>query len=200
MTKQEFLTALRARLSALPIADMEERLDFYTESIDDRIEDGLAEEDAVQAVGTVDDVAAQILAEIPLSKIVKEKARPKRRLKTWETILLWIGCPIWLSLAVSALAVLFSLYVALWSVVLSLWATFGALGGSALGSLLGGIGLAIGGHSFTGLTLLSAGLVCAGLAILLFFGCKAATKGTANLTQKIVLSIKLAFIGKETKK
>lgn len=200
MTKQEFLAALRERFSALPISDAEERLEFYRESIDDRTEDGLTEEDAVSAVGTVDDIVAQILAEIPLTRLIKEKVRPKRKLSTLAITLIAIGSPIWLSLALAALAVIFSLYVSLWSVVVSLWATFGAFVGSALGCLAGGFGFAVGGYTFPGLTLLSAGLVCAGLSILLFFGCKAATKGTAILAKKIVLGIKFAFVGKENTK
>jgi hypothetical protein len=41
MNKQEFLTALKKALSPLSKADLEERLSFYSEMIDDRIEEGL---------------------------------------------------------------------------------------------------------------------------------------------------------------
>ena len=47
MRKQEFLTELRKGLSGLPQDDIEERLSFYSEMIDDQIEEGLAEEEAV---------------------------------------------------------------------------------------------------------------------------------------------------------
>ena len=60
MTKQEFLSRLREGLSGLPEDDIAERLTFYGEMIDDRIEDGLSEEEAVAEVGSVDDIAAQI--------------------------------------------------------------------------------------------------------------------------------------------
>ena len=46
MSKQEFLDQLRARLSGLPRQDVIERLNFYSEMIDDRMEEGLSEEDA----------------------------------------------------------------------------------------------------------------------------------------------------------
>ena len=200
MKKQEFLAALRARLSDLPIADAEERLLFYSESIDDRMEDGLAEEEAVTAIGSADEIVEQILAEIPLARLVKEKVRPRRRLQGWEILLLAIGAPIWLSLAVSALAVILSLYAALWAVVISLWAVFASLAACAFGGLAVGIGLAVGGYTFTGLTLLSAGLVCTGLSILCFLACGGATKGTAILAKKLVLGMKFAFIRKENKK
>ena len=66
MNKQEFLEQLRSRLSGVPAGDVDERLDFYSEMIDDSIEEGLSEEEAVSQVGTVNDVARQIIGEIPL--------------------------------------------------------------------------------------------------------------------------------------
>ena len=200
MKKTEYIEALRAQLSALPVPDLEERLDFYAESINDRMEDGLTEEQAVAALGSPDDIVAQTLADIPLARLVKEKVRPKRRLSALAIALIVVGSPVWLSLAIAVLAVTLSLFVALWSVVVSLWATFAALVGVALGGLVGGIGFAVGGQLLPGLALLAAGLVCAGLAIFLFFGCKAATRGTAILAQRIVLGVKFAFVGKENKK
>ena len=100
MDKQEFLSKLRAKLFGLPQKELEERLSFYSEMIDDRIEEGLSEETAVKELGTVDVVAGQIIAEIPLSKLVKERIKPKRALNVWEIVLLAIGSPIWLSLMI----------------------------------------------------------------------------------------------------
>ena len=76
MRKQEFLTALQTRLSGLPQEDVEERVSFYGEMIDDRVEEGLSEEDAVTAIGPIDAIAEQTLSEIPLTKLVREKVRP----------------------------------------------------------------------------------------------------------------------------
>ncbi len=41
MTKQEFIAELRKGLSGLPKKELEERLTFYSEMIDDRMEEGL---------------------------------------------------------------------------------------------------------------------------------------------------------------
>jgi uncharacterized membrane protein len=49
MGKQEFLTRLGKALSGLPREDIEERLNFYSEMIEDRMEEGLSEEEAVAA-------------------------------------------------------------------------------------------------------------------------------------------------------
>ena len=51
MNKQEFIVALCDRLVGLPEQEVEDRIGFYCEMIDDRIEDGLSEEDAVAAIG-----------------------------------------------------------------------------------------------------------------------------------------------------
>ena len=67
MDKALFLDELRRRLSGLPQSDLDERLLFYSEMIDDRMEDGLTEEEAVAGIGSVDEIVEQIMAEIPLS-------------------------------------------------------------------------------------------------------------------------------------
>ena len=197
MRKQEFLEALRKRLSRLPGQDVEERLDFYSEMIDDRMEEGRDEAEAVAEIGSVDEVAKQILSEIPLSRIAKERFKPQKRLQTWEIVLLAVGSPIWISLAASALVVILSLCAALWSVVISLWAVFASLAGCALGGLIAGIVFAAGGNGTVGLAMMGAALVCAGLSVLAFFGCKEATRGTALLAKQIALGIKKCFVGKE---
>ena len=75
MTKVEFLAELRAALAGLPEADIEKSLDFYSEMIDDRVEDGLPEEEAVAALGSIEDIKTQILKDIPITKIIKEKVK-----------------------------------------------------------------------------------------------------------------------------
>ena len=65
MDKQEFLSKLRAKLFGLPQKELEERLSFYSEMIDDRIEEGLSEEDAVKELGTVYEGEWQVSAEDP---------------------------------------------------------------------------------------------------------------------------------------
>ena len=209
MTKNEFLGALRLRLSGLSESDIEEHISFYSEMIEDRIEDGASEEDAVCGIGSVEDIAAQIIADVPLTKIAKERIKPKRRLRAWEIVLLAVGSPIWLSLGIAAFAVILALYIVLWSLIISLWAVFVSLLACALGLTVAGIEM-IGGpyvfagvimaaesHVFTGIALIGVALVCAGLGIFLFFGCNAATKGAVMLTKIIALGIKKAFVGKE---
>lgn len=80
MNKKEFLANLRNALSGLPQDEIEERLTFYAEMLDDRMEEGLSEEEAVLAAGPIDDIVKQVVAEVPLTKIAKERIRPKHQL------------------------------------------------------------------------------------------------------------------------
>ena len=197
MNKKEFLACLRERLSGLPQADIEERLAFYDEMIDDRMEDGLSEEEAVAELGPIDEIVAQIVAETPLTRIVRERMKPARRIRAWEIILLVLGFPLWFPLLIAAFAVLLSIYIVIWAVIISLWAVDLSFAVACLGCVAGGVLLLIGTGVSPGLVVLSAGLVLAGLAVLLFFVCKAAGKGALILAKKIALGIKSLFLRKE---
>ena len=197
MNKQEFIGNLRVNLSGLPKSDVEERLNFYSEIIDDRVEEGLSEEEAVLELGNADEVASQIIEEIPFAKIARERIKTRRRLRVWEITLLAVGSPIWISLIISAIAVVVSLYASLWAAVISLWAVFVSFIASALGCVAGGIGLAVLGEGIVGLACIGAGLITAGLAVFSFYGCKSATGGVCVLAKKIILGIKKYFVKKE---
>ena len=194
MSKQEFLALLRKGLSGLPQDDIEERLAFYSEMIEDQMEDGLSEEDAVLAVGSIDEIVTQVVADIPLTKIAKERIKTKRRLSVGEIILLALGSPIWLSLGIAAFAVIFSVYVSLWSVIIALWAVFVSFVGCFIGGLMAGTVVACTGNVLPGIAVLAAGLLCAGLSIFAFYGCSAVTRGFSLLTRKTAVWIKNCFV------
>ncbi|MBQ6372365.1 MAG: DUF1700 domain-containing protein [Oscillospiraceae bacterium] len=198
MNKEQFLNELRSRLNGLPKADLEERLFFYGEMIDDRVEDGLSEEEAVAGIGTVDEIVDQILEEVPLSALVKEKVRQSRGLKIWEIVLIVLGFPLWLPLLISAFAIGLSLYIVLWSIMISIWAIDLSLAASAVGGILAAVWYLVQGNPAAAGFSFGAGVICAGLAVLLFYGCVELTKALIHLTKKMVLVIKNMFIGKET--
>ena len=197
MTKLQFFLSLNQKLSGLPQDEVEERLNFYAEMIEDRMEEGIPEEEAVAAVGEVDQIATQITADIPLMKIVKEKVKPKRKRNAWEVTLLAVGSPVWVPLLFAAVAVVFSLYVSLWAIVVSLWATFASVAVCAVVCVMIGLIFAISSDVYVGLMAVAAGFVCGGLAIFLIYGCKAATKGTALLAKMMALAVKKSITKKE---
>ncbi|MBQ2632952.1 MAG: DUF1700 domain-containing protein [Oscillospiraceae bacterium] len=193
MDKETFLARLREGLSGLPRSDAAECLAFYGELIDDRMEDGLSEAEAVAGIGPVEEIVAQTVAEIPISRLVKEKVAAKRKRKAWEIVSLALGAPV----LMAAAAVALSVYAALWAVAVSLWAADAALLGVALAAVVLGPVQFAQGRASSGLALLGAGLALAGLAILLFFGCKAAARGMLVLTQKTARWVKTLFLRKE---
>ena len=197
MNKQEFLAQLRKGLSGIPKDDVDERLTFYSEMIDDRMEDGISEETAVCEIGDAGELVSQIIADIPLGRLVKQRITPKKKMKAWEIVLLVLGSPIWLSLLISAFAIILSLYVVLWSVIIVLWAVFASLAACGLAGIAAGVYFAAGGKALTGIAVAGGGIVCAGLSVFMFFGCKAATKGILNLTKKLAIRIKNCVIKKE---
>lgn len=197
MTKLDFILALQEKLSALPKDETKERLHFYSESIEDRMEEGLTEEEAVAQMGSVEEIAQQIMGDQPLPLPAKKRCFSEKRLSPWEITLLALGSPIWLSLAAAAAATIFSVYVSLWAVTVSLWAVFASLTVCVPGCLFSGILCIATGYPLPGLALLGCVLICAGLAIFAFFGCKAATKGTWLVTKKCTLWIKKRFTKKE---
>ena len=198
MNKERFLNELWSRLSGLPQTELEERLSFYAEMIDDRVEDGLTEEEAVAGIGSVDEIVEQILDEVPLSALVKEKVRQRRAMKLWEIILLVLGFPVWLPLLIAAFAIVLSLYISLWAIVISIWAVDLSLAACAVGGVLSAVWYLFQGNPGSAFFMLGAGLLCAGLAVLLFYGCVELTKGMIWLTKKMILGIKAMFVGKET--
>ena len=192
MNKHEFLQKLETLLAGLSPKEKEERITVYREMIEDRMEDGLSEEEAVLAVGSADDIAMQFQGELPSAPNT-----PKRRLKGWETTLLILGSPIWLALLICVAAVVFSAFVSLWAGIISLWAGFAATVSCVFALLIVGVIFLFGEHWLTGIAMIGGGLVCAGLGIFLFFGCKILTKGMILLTKKTVGWVKQCFTRKE---
>ena len=172
MNKQEFFDCLQQGLSALPQEEIEERLSFYNEMINDRMEEGLTEEQAVAAVGTVESVIAQTVVEVPVSVLQENNAGKKSQDKLFWVLLI-IGAPLWLSLGVTVFAVAVSLYTA---ILLSAWAVFISVSVSGVACALQGAVLLFGQHWLTGIAVLGTAAFCFGGSVFLFVGCKWVTK------------------------
>ena len=197
MNKKEFLAALRAGLSGLPTEDIQRTLDFYSEMIDDYMEDGMSEAEAVSSVGSVRDIVAQILAETPLPKLVRAKVKPKRPLKAWEIVLLVLGSPVWVPLLLAGVLVLLSCYAVLWSVIVSLYAVDLSLVLCAVASIVGSFLYLPSGSVLPRVFLIGVGLMSAGLSVLLFFAFTKVTVWIVRLSKKALLALKFHVVRKE---
>lgn len=197
MKKNEFLSELRERLAGLSEMDLNRSLDYYAEMIDDRMEDGRSEDEAVAEVGTPAVIAEEILKEMPLAKLVKARVKPKRKMAVWEVVLLVLGSPLWLALLITLFVAVLSLYIVLWSVVISLWAVELALAATVLAGVVALPISLIQGNVWAGIALLGAGIFAAGLSMFGFYGCLYVTKGACLLGKKLFLFVKSCFIRKE---
>lgn len=197
MNKAEFLNELRTKLNGLPQNDIEERVSFYTEMIDDRVEDGMSEEEAIEQIGPVDKVVETIVSEIPLSKIVKAKVKPQKKMPVWAIVLLVLGFPLWFPILISLVSVIFSVYLTLWIIVITLYAVDLSLAVASIASIASAFVAFIGGEPLVGLASIGSFMVCGALSVLMFFGCGYVVKGVVFVTRKMLLGIKSWFIGKE---
>lgn len=197
MTKNEFTSQLREKLSRLDERDVEDRLNFYGEMIDDLMEEGLCEADAVAQIASriESELASEFCTEPqhPAQEERAEKETPRgikqrRALKGWEIALIALTSPIWASilfaaatavlvLAISAVVLVFALYAVLFSLVICAWAFFASLAVCATVFLVLSPVLAAVGKGLAGIALIGMALICAGLAIFLFFGARAVSKG-----------------------
>lgn len=199
MNKHDFLAKLRKKLTDLPQDEVLERLNFFSEMIEDRIEEGLSEKEAVVSVGRVHEIAAQILSETSGESVLKNKDE-KNRVKLLEIFLLILGSPLWLSLVLAAFAIVLSLYAVLWSLVVFIWAVFVSLAASSLGFALVGFKFIFSGFGLSGAALIGSGLILVGLSIFCYFASLYASKAVILLTKKIFLWISKFFVKKEVAK
>lgn len=198
MTKHEFLEKLRSRLTQLPGDEVEKQLAYYAELIDDMMEDGILEERAVEKLGDVEKIAQTVLQETPLHKLVKSRVKPGGGWTALSIVLLVLGAPVWMPIAVALFAVLLAVYLVIWSVVVVLFAV-------VLAVALSGLALIVAIFLFPAMLPLKlfafgAGIALAGLSILAFFGALAVVKGLLRLTVAIARGIKSLFIRKENAK
>lgn len=193
MKKMEFIAKLRSNLIGLPYEDARERINFYSEMIADRMEDGLTEEDAVAVVGSVDKIAAEIKNEFLSGKNVISSTKKKKHNKIWTGVLIALGSPLWLSLLIAALAVTLSLYAVLWSVIAALWSAVLALAVAGVAAIPGALIFAIKGTPLAALGFLGMGAFGAGLAVFAFYGVRFATKWAAFISKHTFLCIKNKF-------
>lgn len=200
MTGHEFLSQLESRLSDLPKTQTESFLAFYRESIADRVEEGLTEEEAVAQLGDLDTIEREIRLEMPLGTLVKSKVQAES-VKVKESpvwiILAILGAPIWLALGAGVLAAAVCVYAAIWAAAVSIVLAVAALVLAVLGLLVGGVFLLFSPVPAAGLLILGAALICAGLAFLVTPGVIWLVKKLAQLSVRFVKWLKGRFVSKK---
>lgn len=194
MNRAEFLRALGERLKTLPQGEIEKSVGYYNEIIDDKIEDGITEEEAVAGLDSVDVIAEKIMYDTPLPVLIK--ARKKSSWSALEIVLLVLGFPVWFPVLIALLAVVFAFYAVVWSVFISLYAVVLAFAVSGLASAVFSP-VIFASNVPAGLFLLGCGFILASLAIFTFRPVTLAAKEVVGLTAVVLKKIKSLFIKKE---
>lgn len=193
MNKQQFLDAVRTRLAGLPKNDIDRFLDYCREMIDDRMEDGLSEEEAVAAMGTPEYVASQFLMDTASPKSA-QPLKQRRDLKTWQVVLIVLGSPVWVP-------VLFGVAVAVVSIVIGAAAALFGLYCAAVSLTVTGAGLLLFGGTIVAmpdlLFVLAAGCLLIAIGLLMVLGCNCIVGWIIRLAKWLFRTIRSRFTRKE---
>lgn len=197
MNKREFINILTGKIISLPQEEINKSIEYYSEIIDDKIEDGMEDEAAVDSLGSIDEIAKNIMCDMPITTLMKAKVNESKKKVSNNGIwilLLILGFPIWFPLLISLSAVLFSIYVVIWSVIITLFSVVlsFALAGIA-GMIAGSIYISTVSVSY-GLCIIGMSLVCSGLTVLLIKPTIWLAKKLVKLTSHFIKKIKLMFI------
>ena len=180
MTKIEYLAKLKRALRSVKSEERNKSLAYFSEVIDDRMEDGIPEEAAVNELESIEAAASRIIAEAQ----EQGQLRPKR--SVWELILIVLGFPLWFPLLLTVAIVVFVMYALVWILIGVLFVSCASL---SIGGTASIFALFFSGSFTAAFTCLGVGLICVGLSIALFvpsiFIAKAYAKATPIMWNKL---------------
>ena len=199
MTKADFLQLLERALSQLSEEERRANLEYYSELLDDMLEEGMTEAEATAKLGSPAAIAESILQEMPLSKLVSTRMKPKSGWTPLAIILAVVGSPVWVPLLLAGVAVVAALFVSIWAlavvaVVVVLALALAVIAAPVLAVRTAVLTLPL------GLLLLGGGLVLLGLCVLGGLMAVELCKLLAQLTVLLARKIKGLFIRKEEKR
>ena len=211
MTKEQFLRELQNRLSFLPSTEVAPFISYYREMIEDRMEEGMSEADAVAGLGDIGRIVEVIQYEMPVTSLVvssvrektsEAKAKAESRWPAWGKglviALLIIGSPIWVSLLVAGLGLLIGLLAAKLAIIVAVAAVVLAMAvGSVAALVIGCVNLFS--QPAAGIALIGAGLLGVGLTILAYLLAVIIIKGIIQLIKLLFHWLKGLFVKKEAR-
>lgn len=196
MTKADFLRLLERALSQLSEEERQKNLEYYSELLDDMMEEGMTEAEATAKLGSPNQIAQSILQEMPLGKLVSTRMKPRSGWTPLAIVLAVVGSPVWVPLLLAGVAVVLVLFVSIWALGFAAVAVVIALAVAVVAAPIIAIRAAV----LTlpvGLMLLGAGLVLLGLCVLGGLMAVELCKLLWQLTVWLAHKIKGLFIRKE---
>lgn len=192
MNKEEFLQQFQKNLIHVSAAEKEDALRYYTEYFEEAGEEN--EQNVIEELGNPVMLARKISAESAIKEMdlaesaVKEENTMEPDLEKHSKgmknlgviILLLCSFPVWLPLSIVAAVLVFVVILVVFILVFCVVIAGAALiAAGTVGAVVGFFALF--GHFINGITVLGAGMVMAGIGIMIFIGGRYLVRGTAGL-------------------
>jgi uncharacterized membrane protein len=190
MNKAEFLNELSLCLQSMNESEKNKFIIYYDEMLSDYVENGMTEEEAVNKIGIPKKIAEEILGDYGSVKI----NLPFTGSRGLNFILTIIGFPLWGSVLLAFILMVFSVYVIIWCVPFVAGA--GSIGFFTT-SIIGIVGspFVMARSASTGVIQLGTGIASIGISLLLGFAAVDLSKKLIIVTKK--LNTKLAALFKK---
>lgn len=196
MNKSEFLYALRRGLAQLPEQEIEKQLAYYSELIDDMVEDGMNEYEATERLGDIDGIVRGVLEDTPLPLLVRTKVKPSGGWSTMNILLLVLGFPIWFPLLITFFALFITFYAVIWVLIICAFIVVLALGITAVALIISFI-ICLTRSVVSAIMVLGSAIAIAGITVLAYLLAVWMTKALIKGTGSLARGIKSLFIKKE---
>lgn len=197
MSKHDFLVILRDRLTGLPEKDIQDSVDYYSSTIDDLIETGKSEEEAIQSLGTMDEVVRAIKSDRPLKEVVKASVQKNHWTtgnKALNILLLVLGFPLWFPLLLAAACLVLVAYLLVWLVPLITWIVAFSCGAGGLWSLVEAVASGVAYGPLQGFASAGLGLMALGLGLFAGIGAFYLSKYFVVVSAKLGKGFKGLFV------
>ena len=164
MSKADFLRLLERALMQLSEEERQKNLEYYSELLDDMMEEGMTEAEATAKLGSPNQIAQSILQEMPLGKLVSTRMKPRSGWTPLAIVLAVVGSPVWVPL-LATVAIVLAVFVSIWALGFAAVAVVIALAVAVVAAPIFAVRAAVMTLPL-GLMLLGAGLVLLGLCVL----------------------------------
>lgn len=190
MNKLEFLKELAFYLQKMNNSEKNKFIIYYDEMISDYVENGVTEEEAVKKIGTPMKIAEELLDDYDSVKL----NLPSTGSRALNIILTIIGFPLWGSMLLMVILLVFSIYVLIWCVP---FVTGAGCAGFFASAIIGIVGapFVITKSVSVGIMQLGTGIASIGISVLLGIVTIDLSKKFINITKKF--NVKLAALFKK---
>lgn len=185
--KEKYLLELENKLYKYGISDHERIIAFYIEAIEDRIDSGMTEEEAINDIGNVDEVMVDIVQDLSLKQAMKVKVN-KAKEKTKYYLAYIAPLMLLYSLCVG------SCYLVLLVLSLSLYAILFSVTVVGVVGLFYGIIIMISGSVGLGLLVLVSSIVAIIICMFSFHPINLLVKKIIGLFKKLIIKIKSKLV------